>query len=182
MDAREADVPAGEEWTGWHRIEKDLWPARAEKYRPLSAEQRTTYAEHLLANTEELDCRVQDLTYPIDSIANGARGLLEEVATGKVTGEEEYWSRTDLWDFQANVDGARVAYDGVAPIVEKRDPGLAARLETRFAILQELLDDQRDGDGFRSYDELDRAEVKDLSDAVNALAEPLGRLTAAVLS
>ena len=36
-----------------------------------------------------------------------------EVATGKVTGEEEYWSRTDLWDFQANVDGARVVVDGV---------------------------------------------------------------------
>ena len=70
----------------------------------------------------------------------------------------------------------------MAPIVETKDPELAAQLETRFATLQELLDAQRAGEGFRSYDELDRAEVKQLSDAVNALAEPLGGLTAAVLS
>jgi iron uptake system component EfeO len=182
MDAREADIPEGEEWTGWHRIEKDLWPARAEKYRALTPDERAQYADDLLANTEELNSRVQTLTYPIDSIANGSRGLLEEVATGKVTGEEEYWSRTDLWDFQANVDGAKVAYDGVAPIVEQNDPELAEQLETRFAELQVLLDAQRDGDGFVFYDELSQDEIKGLSDAVNALSEPLGQLTAAVLS
>ncbi len=182
MDAREADIPEGEEWTGWHRIEKDLWPARAEKYRALSPDERAQYADDLLANTEELNTRVQTLTYPIDSIANGSRGLLEEVATGKVTGEEEYWSRTDLWDFQANVDGAKVAYDGVAPIVEQNDPELAEQLETRFADLQVLLDAQRVGDGFKYYDELTPDEIKGLSDAVNALSEPFGRLTAAVLS
>ena len=27
MDAREADLEPGQKWTGWHRIEKDLWPA-----------------------------------------------------------------------------------------------------------------------------------------------------------
>ena len=36
MDAREADLEPGQKWTGWHRIEKDLWPARAEKYTPLT--------------------------------------------------------------------------------------------------------------------------------------------------
>ena len=109
MDAREADLEPGQKWTGWHLIEKDLWPQRAEDYTPLTDEERATYADDLLANTEKLDSRVQELTYTVDAIANGSRGLLEEVATGKVTGEEEYWSRTDLWDFQANVDGAKVA-------------------------------------------------------------------------
>ncbi len=182
MDAREADVAAGDKWTGWHLIEKDLWPVRAEKYEALTSDERSLYADDLLANTEKLNTRVQTLTYTIDSIANGSRGLLEEVATGKVTGEEEYWSRTDLWDFQANVDGAKVAYDGVAPIVEENDPELAEQLETRFADLQVLLDAQRVGDGFKYYDELTQDEIKGLSDAVNALSEPLGKLTAAVLS
>ncbi len=182
MDAREADIQEGEEWTGWHLIEKDLWPARAGKYRALTPDERTSYSADLLANTEELDTRVQSLTYPIDIIANGSRGLLEEVAIGKVTGEEEYWSRTDLWDFQANVDGAKVGYDGVAAIVEHKDPELAELLESRFADLQVLLDAQRRGDGFAYYDELSQEEIKGLSDAVNALSEPLGRLTAAVLS
>jgi iron uptake system component EfeO len=182
MDAREADLEPGQKWTGWHLIEKDLWPQRAEGYTPLTDGERATYADDLLANTEELDSRVQELTYTVDAIANGSRGLLEEVATGKVTGEEEYWSRTDLWDFQANVDGAKVAWEGVQPIVEAKDAELADQLTTRFDELQALLDAQREGDGFVSYDELTPDEVKTFSDSVNALSEPLSRLTAAVLS
>ncbi len=182
MDAREADLEPGAEFTGWHRIEKDLWPARAVDYTPLTDEERAVYADDLLAKTNELNTRVQELTYTIDQIANGSRGLLEEVATGKVTGEEEYWSRTDLWDFQANVDGAKVAYDGVRPIVEQKDPDLAEELDARFAELQTLLDSHRVDDGFKYYDELTPDEIKALSDAVNALSEPLSRLTAAVLS
>ena len=128
MDAREADLAPGDKWTGWHRIEKDLWPERAEGYQPLSAKGRAKFADDLMANTDELATRVPDLTYTVDQIANGSRGLLDEVATGKVTGEEEYWSRTDLYDFQANVDGARVAFEGVQPIVEKNDPELAEQI------------------------------------------------------
>jgi iron uptake system component EfeO len=182
MDAREADLEPGQEWTGWHVIEKDLWPQRAEDYQAFTQKEREFYADDLLANTEELDTRVQELDYTIDGIANGSRGLMEEVATGKVTGEEEYWSRTDLWDFQANVDGARVAFEGVQPILEEKDPELAEQLTTRFDELQALLDQHREGDGFVGYDELTPEEVKQLADAVNALSEPLSRLTSAVLS
>ncbi|WP_296605010.1 iron uptake system protein EfeO [Nocardioides sp.] len=159
MDAREADLEPGQKWTGWHRIEKDLWPP-ADGYQALSAK----------------------LTFTVDQVANGSRGLLEEVANGKVTGEEEIWSHTDLWDFQANVDGARVAFEGLEPIVEQKDPELADTLESRFAELQKLLDAQRAGDGFVTYDQLAQDEVQALANAVNALAEPLSRLTAAVLS
>ena len=134
-----------------------------------------------MANTTTLDTRIDELTFTIDQIANGSRGLLEEVATGKITGEEEYWSRTDLWDFQANVDGARVAFEGVQPILETKDPELAETLTTEFADLQALLDAQRVGDGFKYYDELSQEEINELADAVNALSEPLSRLTAAVL-
>jgi iron uptake system component EfeO len=181
-DLREADLEPGQEWTGWHRIEKDLWPERAQHYTPLTPQERATYADDLLHNIQTLDERVQTLTYTVDQITNGSRGLLEEVATGKVTGEEEYWSRTDLWDFQANVDGARVGYEGVKPIVEQKDPQLAAELDARFTALQELLDAQKTGDGFKTYDQLSQAEIKQLADAVNALSEPLSELTAAVLS
>jgi iron uptake system component EfeO len=182
MDAREADLEPGQRWTGWHLIEKDLWPARAEDYTPLAPRERAMYAEDLLANTRVLDERLVAMTFTVDQIANGSRGLLEEVATGKITGEEEYWSRTDLWDFQANVDGARVAFEGVLPLLERNDPDLAQTLATEFGELQALLDAQREGDGFRLYDELSQAEIKDLADAVNALSEPLSRLTAAVLA
>jgi iron uptake system component EfeO len=181
MDLREADVEQGDAWTGWHRIEKDLWPARAEGYKPLDQAGRKKYADDLLANTKVLYQRTRSITFTVDQIANGAKGLLDEVATGKVTGEEEYWSRTDLWDFQANVDGARVAFDGLRPVLQKRDAALDKQIDARFKSLQKLLDQQKRGDGFVTYDKLSKAEVKALSDAVNALSEPLSKLTAAVV-
>lgn len=184
MDLREADLEPGQEWTGWHVLEKDLWPQDATDYTPLTDEQRATLADKLVADTETLVELVNapDMTYPIDFIANGSRGLLDEVATGKITGEEEAWSHTDLWDFQANVDGARVAYEGVRPIVLENDADLAAQLDEEFADLQTLLDAQREGDGFVSYDTVGEDQRGELSDAVNALSEPLSRLTAAVVA
>jgi iron uptake system component EfeO len=181
MDIREADLEPGQEFTGWHRIEKDLWPARAKGYKPLSTADRAKYADDLLANTNTLYDKTRDLTFTTDQIANGSRGLLDEVATGKVTGEEEYWSRTDLWDFQANVDGARVAFDGLRPILKTKDTELDTQIDRKFVALQGLLDGHRSGDGFKYYNELSAAEVKQLSDAVNALSEPLSQLSAAVI-
>ena len=181
-DAREADLEPGQKWTGWHLIEKDLWPQLAEDYTPLTPKQRAFYADDLMKNITTLDNRVQKLDYTVDQIANGSRGLLEEVAAGKVTGEEEYWSHTDLWDFQANVDGARVGFEGIKPIVEQKDPELAKTLTTRFAELQKLLDAQKTDTGFTFYDDLTPEQIKDLANAVNALSEPLSQLTSAVLS
>jgi iron uptake system component EfeO len=180
-DAREADLAQGQKWTGWHRIEKDLWPQRAKGYRPLTMKQRAFYADDLLENVTTVRNRIRSLTFTTDQIANGSSGLMEEVATGKVTGEEEYWSHTDLWDFAANVKGAKVAFEDVKPILEKRDPALARTLTHRFARIEHLLAQHRDGTGYVLYTELSQAEVKRLADAVNALSEPLAHLTAAVL-
>jgi iron uptake system component EfeO len=179
LDLREADLEEGQEWTGWHRIEKDLWPPA--DYTPLSPEQRATIGEQLVADTAELHSRVQDLTYTADQLGNGAKELLDEVATGKVTGEEEYWSHTDLWDFQANVDGARVMFENLQPVVEVNDPELAADLTERFDTLQNLLDKYRTDDGFVLYTDLTPKQVRQLAAAVDGLAEPLSRLTSTVL-
>ena len=123
MDLREADLEPGQEWTGWHRIEKDLWPARAKNYEPLDdAGRREVRRRPGRQHRRRCTTGPATLTFTADQIANGSRGLLDEVATGKVTGEEEYWSRTDLWDFQANVDGARVGFDGLRPLLQERDP------------------------------------------------------------
>ena len=47
--------------------------------------------------------------------------------------------------------------------------------------MQKLLDQHKQGDGFVTYDKLSEAQVKQLSDAVNALSEPLSKVTAAVV-
>ncbi len=43
------------------------------------------------------------------NVANGAAELIEEVSQGKMTGEEDRYSKTDLWDFDANLQGSQVA-------------------------------------------------------------------------
>lgn len=180
LDAREADLAEGEEWTGWHLIEKDLWPP-AEGYTALDAVQRTAAAEGLVSNTALLFDRTRDMTFQADQLGNGAKELLDEVASGKITGEEEIWSHTDLWDFQANLEGAKVMYSGLRPVVERNDAALAATLDAEFAATQSLLDKYREGDGFVLYTDLTPEQVKELAAAVDALGEPLSRLTATVL-
>lgn len=182
MDLREADLEPGQAWIGWHAIEKDLWPEDAEAgFTAYTQAEREALAAQLVADTSILHDKAHDLEFSIDQLANGAIGLLDEVASGKVTGEEEFWSHTDLWDFQANIDGAAVLFSTVRAVLTDKDPELADTLETEFAELQRLLDEQRIGEGFRLYTELSADEIRALSDQVNALAEPLSRLTGALL-
>jgi iron uptake system component EfeO len=104
------------------------------------------------------------------------------VATTKITGEEEIWSGTDLWDIQANIDGARKSLDVLRPVVAESDPELLATLDERFDAVQALLDAQGSlEDGFAYYPELTDAQVLELSRAIDALAEPLALLTAAAV-
>jgi iron uptake system component EfeO len=178
MDLREADLEESQEWTGWHRIEKDLWPPAT--YTSLTKAERATYGEDLLANTKTLHERVQTLTYEPTQLGNGSKELMDEVATGKITGEEEIWSHTDLYDFQANVEGAKEAFELLEPILESKDHELEEQIDERFDALQGLLDKYRQGDVFVSYETVTEPQRKELSDAVNALAEPLSKVSGVV--
>ncbi|MBM7026063.1 iron uptake system protein EfeO [Clavibacter zhangzhiyongii] len=189
IDFREADVEPGTEWTGWHRIEKDLWqPAPdangGDVYAPLAAADRAHFAQELTADTQRLYDAVHadDFSVDISTVSNGAVGLMDEVASGKITGEEEIWSHTDLWDFQANLEGARVAYEGVRDIVAPKDPELVSALDAQFSSLEKDLAAYGSLErGFTRYDQLTTEQVKGLADGVNALAEPLSKLTGALV-
>ena len=179
LDAREADLEEGQEFTGWHRAEKDLWAPKG--YTKMSQAQRQQIADGLVKHTTELATRAQALEFTPDKLANGAKELLDEVATGKVTGEEEAFSHTDLWDFQANLEGAKIAYEDLAPLLEGTDDELDAQLKENFEKLQAQLDAYRVGEGFKYYDQLGTEQVQELAAGVDALSEPLSRLTAAVV-
>lgn len=189
IDFRQVDVAEGDDWTGWHVFEKDLWqPAAAENggdaYVPLTPAERVAFADKLTTNTQQLSDAVnaQDYTVSIDAISNGAIALLDEVANGKITGEEEIWSHTDLWDFQANLEGARVAYEGVRDIVDVKNPALVKQLDARFTGLEKKLAAYGSlSTGFTFYDDLSTSQVRQLADGVNALSEPLSKLTAALV-
>jgi len=176
VDVREDGLEKGQKWTGWHRLEKSLWQTK-----------KITKADHdladqLIKDLKDWQKRVGTAEITPTGMANGAKELLDEVQTGKVTGEEERYSHTDLVDFKANVEGAQTSYQLLKPVAGKNDPALAKDLDKQFATVEKLLDQYREGDGFVSYDTVSEGKRKELSDAVNALAEPLSKLAAAVVS
>lgn len=183
IDAREADLADGDEWTGWHRAEKALWPPIGGG--PMDVADRGVLMARLVADTALLAERVNDPGFVIEAfqIGNGAKELLDEVAAGKITGEEEVWSHTDLWDFRANLDGAAKAFEVLRPTIAVKQPGLATELDARFDEVDVLLSTYGSlASGFVAYDSLSQDAVRDLARAVDALAEPLSRLTATAIS
>ncbi|MFI7441504.1 iron uptake system protein EfeO [Nonomuraea indica] len=169
IDAREADLAEGEEWTGFHRIEKDLWITK-----DVRGDGPT--ADKLLADVKTIVARANATELTPLNLANGAKELLDEVATGKITGEEDIWSHTDLWDFDANLEGSKAAVQALRPVLEERAPDLVKTLDERFAAAEAALAVHQRGDGWRPHDELSKAELKKLSDAINALGEPISRI------
>ncbi|MCX4914393.1 iron uptake system protein EfeO [Streptomyces sp. NBC_00687] len=177
-DTRADGLEKGQKWTGWHALEKSLWQDKK-----IGAEQKTL-ADQLVTDLKDWQKRVGKAEITPTSMANGAKELLDEVATGKVTGEEDRYSHTDLSDFKANVEGAQKAYELLKPVAEQNDKALTTNLDKQFTALDTLLDKYRSdktSDGFVSYDTLTKAQTKELSDGVNALAEPLSKLAAAVV-
>ena len=174
IDIRADGVTKGQKWTGFHRLERDLW-----KKGDISRD--GPLADQLVPDVKRLEATIATVKITPDELGNGARSLMDEVAKGKVTGEEERYSHTDLFDFQGNLDGAKTAYAELRPIVVARDPELARPLDERFATLQALLSTHATKHGFKLYTELTRAEIRALAARVDAVAEPLSRVTAVVL-
>ena len=205
IDFRELDAAAeGLDWTGFHRIEKDLWvPALDalnadgetpawQDWKPSTPEERAAFGDELVADIQELDAYVHSDGFQealdaqgVAGLSNGAIALLDEVATGKISGEEDWWSGTDLWDFAANVEGSKMAFslvrdfatsqgDDGAALVEDIDAGYAD-LEASLAQHGSLTG------GFVNYRDLTDEDRRELTDLINALAEPLSHLTVTVL-
>ncbi|MEV7099059.1 iron uptake system protein EfeO [Amycolatopsis sp. NPDC051045] len=173
IDVREADLEPNQQFTGFHRLEKDLFKTGLQPDSGQIADKLVTDVKDLVAKTKTLELSALDL-------ANGAKGLLDEVATGKITGEEEAFSHTDLWDFQANVDGSKGAITSLRPVLQAKDAALVSTLDKEFANVQGLLDKQRAGDGFKLYTDLSQDQVKEFASAVDALSEPLSKVAEVV--
>lgn len=174
IDARENDVPASE-FEGFHRIEKALWVED-------TTAGMTPVAKQLLADVEELQAKVENVELQAVQIANGANELLGEVSASKITGEEERYSHTDLVDFEANVEGAEVAFEAVEPLLSKKDPKLAKEIEASFEDVYTSLDPYRRGDGFVPYTDLSKADTRKLAQEIDALAEELSQVPAQIVS
>lgn len=174
IDARLADVKdagQGEEnWSGYHKIEYGLWEENTTKgYEDV--------ADQLLSDAKELRARVETVEVTPKLMMNGAVDLLNEVSTSKITGEEEIYSHTDLYDFKANIEGAEKIFTILESAIKEKDEALATTLTKDFKNVNDLLAkyETKDG-GYVSYTELTDADTKALGEAVNQLGEPLAQM------
>ncbi|MGI8665887.1 MAG: iron uptake system protein EfeO [Jatrophihabitans sp.] len=169
IDARDGDVPAAQ-WGGYHRIEQQLWVhANTAGMAPIAAK--------LLADVTTLISKIKTTSYQPADLANGATDLLTEVGKTKLAGEEERYSRTDLSDIQANLEGSQAAFDLLAPALKIGDSALVTTIQARFTDMRTLMQKYATGGGnYRLYTQLTAPQIRELTVAVNALAEPLSQV------
>lgn len=180
IDLRIGDVEDGVEWTGFHPIEQDLFANGeiTDKTKELAAKLVDDVAE-LQRLTGELSAATVDGSgegYQAFEIANGASGLLDEVLLSKITGEEEAYSKLDLLDFEANVEGSLQAFATLKPALDQIDPTVVPTIATAFDDLTVVLNDYKDPaalGGWTPYDDLTDADKKKLTDALLVVQEPL---------
>ena len=173
IDGRAEVVDEGMKFTGYHRLEKDLWE---DGLQPDSS----AIADQLLTDVTELVSKAKAVELNPLQLANGSKALLDEIATGKITGEEERYSHTDLWDFEANFEGSKSAIAALRPFLQAKDPELVTRIDTTGKALGDLLETYRDRDGFVLYPALTPADIKKLTEALDAFSEPVATVAGVV--
>ena len=174
IDGREDVVEEGMEFTGFHRLEKDLWVTGLQPTpRPSPTSCSSTSRR---SSPRPRPSKLNPL-----QLANGAKALLDEVATGKITGEEDRYSHTDLYDFDENVEGSKAAIDALRPVLKARDAALltddrrpvrGARRRARQVPHRRRLQALHRPDA--------RTEVKALAVALDALGEPITKVAGVV--
>ena len=164
-------------WTGFHKIEQILWVKGTTKG-------THALATRLLRDVTTLDTqRARRCSFQPAQLANGGVELLNEVANSKITGEEDRYSHTDLSDFAANLEGARVGFKLLRPalVAGRRRP---ARQDARRALRSRAERPRRlsshDPLGYALYGQLTVPDRQLLAKRVGALAEPLSTVAGKV--
>jgi iron uptake system component EfeO len=186
IDLRAGDVEAGTTWTGFHPIEQGLFEKQ-------STDGLSALGDQLIVDVQSLQTQASTLSeatragtdggYQAFEIANGASGLLDEAATSKITGEEEAYSKIDLLDFEANVEGSLQAFATLKPALDQIDPTLVPQITAAFDALSAALATYQDSTspgGWTPYDTLTAADKTTLTNALLAVQEPLSAIAAKI--
>jgi iron uptake system component EfeO len=176
VDSRVDDFagPDDPKFTGWHRLEYLLWVRHTTTgARP--------FADQLDRDLGTLATKLETAVIPAKAVALGAGELTDEIATGKITGEEDRYSHTDLWDFAANIDGVRAVLEVFQTVLTRKDKALLGRLRTQLSAVESALAAYRlSVNGYQPYTALRPADKTRMQAAVAALAESLADLPAAL--
>lgn len=174
IDARPDDFPQGEKdpaWSGFHPLEKAIWAdgkldATTDKV-----------ADKLLVDVTNLRDQIKALEIKPETATAGAAELIEEIQSGKITGEEERYSHTDFNDFKANLTSARFVYTQYAPFVKQRNAALDTEINMAFTTVETALVPYFVADGTAvDYSKLTDSDRKALAQKVEALADSFSKV------
>lgn len=177
MDADAGDYPEKDRdpgFTGFHRIEQGLFARH-------STEGLGATVERLYDDAAKLREALATQPMAIDMLLDAPAAVMERASAQAFGGGREPYARTDLWDIEANVEGAQEIVAAIRPQVAARDPLLLPRIDAAFEATRERLSALRDGCGFKTFDALTAAEKADLRETTGALARELAKLRAASL-
>ncbi|MGQ0483711.1 MAG: EfeM/EfeO family lipoprotein [Pseudonocardia sp.] len=146
VDARVDDFAGVDDpaFTGWHRLELLLFERN-------TTDGGTPFADQLDADLQTLKTQLAALEIPAVNVPVGAAELIEEVSQGKITGEEDRYSKTDLWDFNANLEGSKAAIRTLTPALQQANPDLLGKINAGFAELDASLAPLKDGSGWKPF-------------------------------
>jgi iron uptake system component EfeO len=173
IDARQDDFDGGVDdpaFTGYHRIEKGLFTdGTTDGLKALAATLRTDVADlKTRLATLEIDPRV---------MARGAGELIDEVAQSKMTGEEDRYSKLDLWSIDPNLQGSAKIVDLLRPLIEKIDPTYLKSLDDAYAAVDTIIAKYGDqSKGFQTFDKISATDLKALQAGLANLSELLAEL------
>jgi iron uptake system component EfeO len=172
VDARVDDFEGVDDpqFTGWHRLEYHLWKLGSTKG-------TKGFADQLDKDIATLDQQIKGLEFPPAAVALGPAELIEEVSEGKITGEEDRYSHTDLSDFDANVDGSRKLFELLTPALQAKDAALVWGITAGFAAVDKSLAPYANADGtFDPYTALKNADRTRMQAELADLSEKLARI------
>lgn len=172
MDAR-ADIyekkEADPSFSGFHRIEYGLFANK-------STSDLSDDTDRLAKNARELRDGLASLDLTPAALVDGTIRNLEDIADKSLTGGEERYSRTDLWDIEANIEGARQVVALLQSQPQARNTKVLASTAIHFAEIDRLIERHKVGCGFKSYDDLSGDDRMGLKVPIAALAEALSTL------
>lgn len=174
IDGSGIGLDAGESFSGFHRLEKDLWVDGLQS-------DSSAVAKALLADVDTLVEGVDGLELDGHSLCGGAKELLDFAVVTTLQGRESPYAGTDLSDLAARAEGSQAAVEALRPLLTEVDPTLLATIDDRFATLRAVLDTHRSGAGYVGYDELTPAQLTELAHALDGAGEPVSKLGGTVM-
>jgi high-affinity iron transporter len=122
---------AGPQFSGFHKIEYDLWIQRD----PAAAASDTIHLQSLLARISKVGLSrwLPGTAHALSGWVLRCHEILEDAGRDTLTGDDDYGSGTDVASITADVTATREILTLLAPVIDARAPGVVKAARRRLA-------------------------------------------------